>query len=110
LDESELRRKKDLMAIEADFRPIRIFGFILIGMGLYGEYFLSSIKSSMGSFQVYFFAIVCAYYFLTGLGVIIKSQWGYFLFLLFLSILILAFPIGTFISYKTFKYMKKKIN
>lgn len=95
------------MINKEDFKPIRIFGFILIGLGFYGEYFLFSIKSSVGSFQIYFFTFVCTYYFLTGLGVILQKKWGYFLFLSFLYIFIVAFPIGTITSYMTFKYMKK---
>jgi len=43
----------------------------------------------------------------TGLGVLYRTRWGYYLFKLFLYLLLLGFPIGTFISYKALSYMKR---
>ena len=57
--------------------------------------------------EFYFITTIALWYFLTGLGVVGLKKWGYYLFKFFLYILFVSFPIGTVISYKTLKYMKK---
>ena len=55
----------------------------------------------------YFGITVSLWYLMTGIGILTRKKWGYYLFKSFLYILILAFPIGTIISYKSLAYMKE---
>ena len=43
----------------------------------------------------------------TAIGIIYLRRWGYILFKIFLYIMLIGFPIGTFISYMTLSYMKR---
>jgi putative copper export protein len=56
---------------------------------------------------ILFVGISLIYYYLTGIGMILKTKWGYILFKTFLYLALLAFPIGTVISYITLSYIKK---
>jgi uncharacterized membrane protein YfcA len=47
------------------------------------------------------------WYLITGVGVLTRRKWGYYLFKIFLYVLLLAFPIGTLIGYKSLKYIKR---
>lgn len=100
-------------------RPIKIFGAVLIVFAVGGAlffipFFLSETSplSIFGSrprpyFHLYFWAGSVVFYFLTGVGVMRLTKWGYFLFKLFLYVFFVAFPIGTIISYITLSYMRK---
>ncbi len=55
---------------------------------------------------VTFFVLMGGWYLTTGIGILLRSRWGYFFFKFFLYILLLGFPIGTFIAYKSLKYIK----
>jgi hypothetical protein len=56
----------------------------------------------------YYFVIpMSAWYLLTAIGLLIRKQWGYYLFKFFLYVLFLAFPIGTIVSYKSLTYIKR---
>lgn len=46
-------------------------------------------------------------HFFVGIGIFYKKKWGYYLFKLYLYLLYLAIPIGTYISLKTLKYIEK---
>lgn len=43
----------------------------------------------------------------TAIGIIRLRRWGYVLFKILLYIMLIGFPIGTFISYMTLSYMKR---
>jgi FtsH-binding integral membrane protein len=58
-------------------------------------------------YHEYFGITISLWYLITGIGILVRRQWGYYLFKLFLYVLLLAFPIGTIISYKTLTYIKK---
>lgn len=42
-----------------------------------------------------------------GIGILIRRKWGYYLLKFVLYILFPSFPIGTYISWSSLKYMKK---
>ncbi len=88
-------------------KPIRIFGYVLIGASISVVLFTYWIVRQGLPPLFYFTASVTAWYLLTGIGIIRPTKWGYYLFKFFLITLFVAFPIGTFISYKTLSYMKK---
>ena len=89
--------------------PIKLFGYILIGLSVVSPLFFYwvSLQEKLPPEHIYFVIFVAAWDLATGLGVIKLTKWGYYLFKIFLYLLLICFPIGTLISYKTLKYMKK---
>jgi hypothetical protein len=97
-------------------KKIKKWGILLIGIGLTGIYFFGSIYfkrglSPLGSgfdiFQFIFALILPVFYLITGIGLLRNAKWGYYMFKALLYSLILAFPIGTIISYQLLPYIKK---
>jgi hypothetical protein len=89
---------------------IKIYGFILLLFScgcIYTIYVSSSIEGSP-FYQNYFGVGITLWHLLTAIGVLAKTKWGYYLFKSFLYVLLVAFPIGTLIAYKSLKYMKRK--
>ncbi len=104
------------MSMDSEIKPIVIFGAVIIVFTLFSMFFFFSPKSPAYIFSFYnerpqsvlhFIIAVNLFYFLTGVGVILRMKWGYFLFKVFLYLMFLAFPIGTVISYVTLSYMKR---
>jgi len=62
-------------------------------------------EKSPSAFQ--FLIAVHLFYLSTGVGVVLRTKWGYFLFKAFLYLMLLGFPIGTIISYVGLSYMKR---
>ncbi len=95
--------------IDAKIRPIIIFGYILLGLAVMSVLFLYWVPLQPGEplLHLYFGLFIAGWFFVTGLGVIKLTKWGYYLFKILLYLLFVSFPIGTFISYKTLSYMKK---
>jgi hypothetical protein len=101
-------------------KVIRRFGVVLIVLSLIAVVFIANLfflnKSSDldafgigGQFREVFYLIV-SWVILTlmsGIGIVYPTRWGYILFKCFLYLLLLGFPIGTYISYKTLSYMKR---
>ncbi len=101
-------------------RAIRLIGFSLIVFSFLAIFaFIDPFFTDTESFlyvlgphrdlgpHFYFWAGSVAFYLLLGLGVLLRTRWGYFVLKGFLYILLLAFPIGTWISYKMLSYMKR---
>jgi len=93
-------------------RFLNIYGWVLIGFsagGLYSLYCFWSIWSieSPPADMGYFGITLTLWYFVTGIGILKRKIWGYYLLKSFLYVLLISFPIGTFISYKRLKFMKK---
>jgi|GEM_PF-1466508 len=90
-------------------RFVKIYGYVLIiffGGCLYTVYVTSQIQDRP-IYSFYFGNIISLWYFITGVGLLARRIWGYYLFKVFLYLLFLAFPIGTIISYKSLQYMKR---
>ena len=103
-----------------DMRPITIFGAVLLVGGVIGLVWGGGVlffnpSSPLYMLQPqpesralsYFWIGSVIFYVTTGFGVLYRTRWGYRLFKVFLYILLLGFPIGTFISYITLSYMKR---
>ncbi len=94
-------------------RFLNIYGWALLYFGLLGGlyYFyiilvaLNDLPDRTGG--IIFGAIMGTWYVLTGIGILRRTRWGYYLLKSILYLLLLSFPIGTFISYKSLKFMKK---
>jgi hypothetical protein len=90
-------------------RFLNIYGWILVGLFvgcLYTLYIVAKIESQ-SVFINYFGVVVSIYYLATGIGILARKLWGYYLLKSFLYILLMGFPIGTFISIKSLRFMKK---
>jgi hypothetical protein len=89
-------------------RFLNIYGWVLIGFsagGLCSLYALWSTESPP-AFIGYFEITITLWYLVTGIGILKRKVWGYYLLKSFLYVLLLAIPFGTFISYKSLKFMK----
>jgi len=105
--------------VDEHVKPIRIFGVTLIALALLGVLFFGNLFLNPNSeiyvlgpnppsgLHIYFVVGSLLFYFTVGLGIVLLTRWGYVLFKGFLYLLLLGFPIGTFVSYKTLSYMKR---
>lgn len=91
------------------FKPVRIFGYCFILMGMIGLLMhFSLLKNINYTIEfVYFVLIISAFHFLTGIGVILRKNWGFHVFKFYLHSLYLALPVGTYIAVKTLKYIER---
>lgn len=87
---------------------LRIYGNILIifSVACLCTFVLLLSSKDQPSSHYIFGIIVTFWYLVTGIGVLMRQRWGYYLFKLFLYVLFLAFPVGTYISYKSLVYIK----
>lgn len=100
-------------------RLLKRIGVILIGLAVVGFLFFGNIwldpKSEAYIFgqdppsetAIWFVTIINAIYLIAGTGILRFTKWGYFLLKFLLYTLVVAFPVGTIISYKILTYMKK---
>jgi len=90
-------------------KPILIFSAILICSALIGiPLYISVLKDPrFGHEFSVFLLIMIFWHFTTGLGIILKKRWGMWLFKIYLYVLYLGVPIGTYIASKTLKYIKE---
>jgi hypothetical protein len=106
--------------MDSAIKPIQRFGAVLIILDLgaivfFGNLFLLDKSSPLYVFgteqqsyqHLYFWAGSVIFYLLTGIGVVYLTRWGYYLFKIFLYLLLLVLPVGTYISYRTLSYMKR---
>ena len=91
------------------FHPIKMFGLFFLLLGFYSLImhliYLSDQNYTIGF--LYFNLIVGMMHFIIGVGILLKTSWGFHLFKLYLRLLYLGFPIGTYISIKTLDYIKR---
>jgi len=88
---------------------IKTYGFVLLALFLgcaYTIYIASSIEDRAFYFD-YLGIGTAIWYLITGIGILTRKKWGYYLLKIFLYVLLIAFPIGTLIGYKSLKYMKR---
>jgi hypothetical protein len=90
-------------------RFLNIYGWTLIGLFvgcLCTIYVVAKIESN-SVFVNYFGLVISVWYLTTGIGTLARKPWGYYLLKSFLYVLLLGFPIGTFISLRSLRFMKK---
>ncbi len=90
-------------------RFLNIYGWISIGLfaGCLYTLYVISFNDSLSVFMGYSGTAITIWYLVTGIGILARKLWGYYLLKTFLWIMFLAFPIGTFISFKSLKFMKR---
>jgi hypothetical protein len=87
------------------FRPVKKAGFLFILIAIFGLFCLLAFLKESGFREL--IIIVTAWNLLTGLGIIFRTTWGYYLFKIYLYIMFICFPIGTYIAYKSLNYLKE---
>jgi len=83
-----------------------IFGFV---GGLFDFYILLIVlkDQSVWTEGIIFVATMATWFVVTGIGILKRTRWGHYLLKSILYVLLLSFPIGSFIAYKSLKFMKK---
>jgi hypothetical protein len=94
-------------SVEKSQRIIRIVGYVFALMFVMCLYTIYVSVIYFSSRHVYFGAVIGIWYLLTAIGLFTRKKFGYYSLKLFLYILLVGFPIGTIISYKMLKYIKK---
>ena len=87
-------------------RFLNTYGWVLVAFGCPVFVFVAGMLWHGPDFADYFGMVVTAWYFCAGMGVLFRRLWGYYLFKSFLYLLLLGFPIGTYISYQSLKFMR----
>jgi hypothetical protein len=64
-------------------------------------------NSSDSSMFISFVSAIAIWHLLTVTGILLRSKWGYYFFKSFLFVVLLSFPIGTFVSIISLRYMKR---
>lgn len=96
------------MSYEDDvYRPIKTFGYFLIGIGSLGFIALFTVLRDVDFNTVVsiLVVVIACYHILLGIGIILRSRMIFRLFRGYLNILYLGFPIGTYLSRHTLRYI-----
>jgi len=97
------------MSNSSHFKIIIIFAYCLILIGCVGLIMHFILKYNISytiEFKLFIF-LFSLFHILTGIGVILRKRWAYYIFKLYLYLLYFVIPIGTYISIKTFKHINK---
>ena len=95
------------MLLDLDkFRPVRTGGLLLIMTGVAGLLFhFEHLTDPSFSFRS-FILVATGWHLITGLGIILQKMWGYYLLKVYLYVLLLAIPIGTYIAWQSLRYLR----
>ena len=88
-------------------QPLKYFAYILISASVFGVWLLYDLSQQDG-FDLHFsifVAVSMALHSIVGFSILSMKRWGYVIFKCYLYLLFLAIPVGTYISYRTLKYM-----
>ena len=83
-----------------------IWGIMLIISAGICIYFAVPLSAESPEYFTYIQIGTAVWNLVTGVGILLRKKWGYYLLKFVLYILLLSFPIGTIISYYSLKYMK----
>ncbi len=88
---------------------LNIYAWAFIALFIGGVYVLYMMATVLSEpvLKNYFGMTISVWYLAAGIGILARRIWGYYFLKSFLFILLVAFPIGTFIAYTSLKYMKK---
>jgi hypothetical protein len=90
------------------FRPVKISGIALIFVGFLGMVLQFSLLGHH-EFDISFNCFVTTmsiWHLITGAGIISQKYWGYILLKVYLYILLIGVPIGTYFGLKALNYLK----
>lgn len=91
------------------FKPVRFAGSFCIIFTIFGILFHYNTLTNpeVDSSFKYFVTIVSIFHLSVGLGILLQKIWGYYLMKLYLFILLLGVPIGTYLALKALLYLKE---
>ena len=91
------------------YRPLNVAGIFFVISSLVGGMFFNYIHITEGleSSFIIFISINIIFHHLLGIGILMQKMWGLYLLKIYLYILVLGFPIGTFIGVKSLRYIRK---
>ncbi|WP_018293851.1 hypothetical protein [Mariprofundus ferrooxydans] len=99
-----------MMGEEDDFSRIYWTGILLLMGGIFGTFFhlyLVPQSETMPKEALVFVLIVGFWNTITGIGIVARYRWGFYLFKFYLCVLYIGFPIGTYVAKKYFEYIKE---
>ncbi len=98
------------MNIPKVIKPIFYFSYVLIGSAIIGIFMFFNLRADpeFDNFFSIFVLVLTLWNLITGLGILSKQKWGFWLFKIYLYVLYAGIPIGTVISKKFFAYIKDK--
>jgi hypothetical protein len=88
------------------FKPVKNAGICLIGIAVVGFAFHADSLRETGGVR-WFIIVMAVWHLSTGIGMLSRKIWGFFLLKLYLYVLLLGFPIGTWIAVRSLKYIKE---
>lgn len=91
------------------FQPVKIFGYFLFligAIGLISHVLLLYDARYTFEFRSFLLSLSIIHA-LMGAGVVFKKKWGFYCLKGYLFLLYIAFPIGTYIAFKSLKYINK---
>jgi len=97
----------DKSRIKKSQKFITILGYVFVLMFIGCLYTIYVSLTYFPAHHVYFETVIGIWYLLTGIGLLTRKKIGYYSLKLFLYVFLIGFPIGTIISYKILKYIKK---
>ena len=91
-------------------RFVRIMGYLfaVFFLGTLWFYFLSTNLPERPPWMLYFIAANLLFYLVGSLGLLSRRLLGYYVLKVFLYVLLISFPIGTFIAIRILRYMKRE--
>jgi len=85
--------------------PLFVWAAVFISQCVWAINLLTIVPTN--SVRFYIFILLATWYLASGLGVFLAKKWGLKLLRINMGITLLAFPIGTYLSIKTTKYIKE---
>jgi len=91
------------------FKPIKTFGIVLITIGIAG---CLTILTKWEDPEIFtsawvFIALMTMWHLVTGIGILVRKKWGFYLLKLYLYVLYLGIPIGTLLAKRILRYIKE---
>jgi hypothetical protein len=102
---------KMMATYDEKFKPINIFGLIISTIGIVGLAMAPAIFVGNGFSQPIWFIVFSSLqvllFLIGGVGIVMRKSWTYYIMKMILYWLLIAFPVGTLISVKMLRYVKK---
>jgi hypothetical protein len=88
--------------------PLRVIAIYLICSCVIGVLFLNDMLTykRFGSDHVVFIVIILIIHSVVAIAVLSQKRWGLFLFKGYLYVLLLGFPVGTYVALRILRYIK----
>jgi hypothetical protein len=94
---------------QENYKPIKNFGYFFIVFGILGFFVLfAGLYEAKYALIIWaFIGLISAYHLALGVGIILQNQSIFRQFKIYLKLMAVGYPIGTYISRKTLDYIEK---